>query len=180
MEGVSHSSCVTLEYCCRLIREYSALDCAQIFTLMKKYGGIADRQRRNIEKAMCVRQFARKFTYAERSYFVGYPNINVKKGRYREQIICFWILLDYIDKADNHYATGTFSRISMEIGNRDYDIVHVSKGCERLCISHMNQGGETRYFVVVDDIEQIPLIHGDKIHTFATVSKTGTIQYYNS
>jgi len=161
-----------------LIREYTALDCAQMFTLMKKHSEIPDKQRRNIELAMCKRKHARKIRYAGRTYLVGGPKISLKKGRYKEQIICFWVLLDYIDKVDRHYATGTFSRISMEIGNKDYSIVHVSPGLERFCNSHMEQGGETRYFVIVDDPGQIPLINGDKIHTFATVSETGKIQYY--
>ncbi len=100
------------------------------------------------------------------------------KGRYYEQIKCFWILLDYIDKVSRHFATGTFSRISMETGAKDYSIVHVAPGLERRCNSHMAQGGDTRYFVVVDDPAQIPLIKGDRIHTFATVSKTGQTQYY--
>lgn len=161
-----------------LIREYTALDCAQVFTLMKKHSEIADKQRRNIELAICNRKHARKIKYADRTYLVGGPKISLKKGRYKEQIICFWLLLDYIDKVDRHYATGTFSRISMEIGDKDYSIVHVSPGLERFCTSHMAQGGETRYFVIVDDTGQIPLIEGDKIHTFATVSETGKIQYY--
>ena len=93
-------------------------------------------------------------------------------------IICFWILLDYIGKADRHYATGTFTRISMEIGDKDYSIVHVPVGAEKLCSSNIAKAGETRYFVVVDDVSQIPLIKGEKIHSFATVSKTGRIQYY--
>jgi hypothetical protein len=127
---------------------------------------------------MCGKKYARKIKYDNRTYFVGGPKVSLKKGRYKEQIICFWVLLDYIDKVDRHYATGTFSRISMEIGNKDYSIVHVGPGLERFCNSHMERGGETRYFVIVDDPAQIPLIKGDKIHSFATVSQTGQIQYY--
>ena len=178
MDGVLHPSCVTFDYCCLLIREYVVLDCAQLFTLLKKHSEIPDTQRRKIELAICGRKYARKIRYADRTYLVAGPKVSLNKGRYKEQIICFWVLLDYIDKVDRHYATGTFSRISMEIGEKDYSIVHVSPGLERLCNSHMEQGGETRYFVIVDDPAQIPLIQGDRIHTFATVSKTGQIQYY--
>lgn len=178
MDGVLHPSCVNLEYCCLLLREYTALDCAQLFTLLKKHSEIPDKQRRKLELAICGRKYAHKIKHADRTYLVARPKISLKKGQYREQIICFWILLDYIEKVDRHYATGTFSRISMEIGDKDYSIVHVLPGLERFCNSHMEKGGETRYFVIVDDPKQIPLIESDKIHTFATVNETGRIEYY--
>jgi len=178
LDGVFHPSQVTEEYVARLLREYSALDCAQVFTLIKRHGGItAKNVKKRFENELIHQHFVRKVEYADRRYFMKHPNVRIK-GRIKEQIICFWILLDYIGKADRHYATGTFTRISMEIGDKDYSIVHVPVGAEKLCSSNIAKAGETRYFVVVDDISQIPLIKGENIHSFATVSKTGRIQYY--
>ena len=178
MHGVLHPSCVTMEYCRMLLREYSVLDCAQLFTLMKKHGNIGKKQRGNMEKVMIHLQYLRRIKYDGRSYLIGNPRIMLKQAKFRELTICFWILLDYIDKVDQHHATGTFSRISMDIGGKDYSVVYVAPGLERFCNTHMAQGGETRYFVVVDSAEQIPLIKGDNIHTFATVTKSGQVQYY--
>jgi hypothetical protein len=114
-----------------------------------------------------------------RYYYAKGPGFS-PTGKYKAQIICFWVLLGYICKVDKHCATGTFSRISMEIDGRDYDIVYVQKGQERLCNANMRSGGDVRYFVVVEDVSQIPLIKGEKVHTFATVSEEGKIQYYSS
>lgn len=39
MYGIQRPEDVDLEYCCSLMAEYTALDCAQLFGLLKKYGG---------------------------------------------------------------------------------------------------------------------------------------------
>lgn len=179
MEGVLKGSHVDFEYCSRLIREYSVLDCAQLFVLMKKSGQLNKRQRHYIGKSLCDRSRALRITLGDRKYYAKGPGISPDKGKFRAQIICFWVLLDYIFKVDSHSATGTFSRISMEIDGRDYDIVYVKKNQEKLCNANMKRGGDTRYFVIVEDTSQIPLLKGDKIHTFATVSETGGVEYYS-
>lgn len=178
MDGVLHCSQIDLDYCCQLIQEYSILDSAQLFVLMKKSDRLSKRQRHSIGKNLYQRGFALQIIYGGRKYYAKSPGID-PTGKYRLQIICFWVLLDYICKVDKHYATGTFSRISMEIDDRDYDIVYVKKGQERLCNSNMRSGGDVKYFVVVEDVKQIPLIKGDKIHTFATVSAKGQVEYYS-
>lgn len=177
MDGVLHQSQVNMDYCNQLIREYTVLDSAQIFGLLKNVGGIKKKPRQRIVKGLYLRGLAREIRYNGRSYYAKAPGI-LPTGKYHAQIICFWILLDYISKVDSHHATGTFSRISMEIEGRDYDIVYVKKGAERLCIANLKHNREMRYFVVVEDVSQIPLIQSDKIHTFATVSSDGKIKYY--
>lgn len=53
MLGVYQPSEATLEYCCSLITEYTALDCAQVLTLLKRYGGLSRRDRNRVAKLMC-------------------------------------------------------------------------------------------------------------------------------
>jgi hypothetical protein len=177
MDGVLHSSQVDFNYCCLLIKEYSILDSAQIYALLKRAGQLPRRRRQYIEKSLTARGFALRITDGDRSYLARSPGLT-PTGKYRAQIICFWVLLDYIDKVDSHFSAGMFNRITLEIGGRNYGIMYVKKGQERLCSANMRAGGENRYFVIVEDVSQIPLIKGDKIHTFAIVSAQGKVEYY--
>lgn len=176
MLGIHQPSEATLEYCCSLIAEYTALDCAQVLTLLKRYGGLSRRDRNRIAKLMC-QSHARKMESGGRSYFVRRP-LKIE-GRLFQQIRCFWVLLDYLDRVDHHCAANTASSlISMEIGGRDYSILSVPKGKERACSYSMERGGSTRYFILVEDLEQIPLIRGTQIHAFALLDEKNTVHYY--
>lgn len=176
MLGIHQPSEATLEYCCSLMMEYTALDCAQVLTLLKRYGGLSRRERNRVTKLLCL-SHAKRIESGDRAYFVRCP---VKiEGRLLQQVRCFWVLLDYLDKVDHHCAAGTASSvISMEIGGRDYSILYVPKGKERACSYGMERGGMTRYFVVVEDLEQIPLIRGTQIHAFALLDERNTVRYY--
>ena len=177
MDGVLHSSQVDFDYCCLLIREYSILDAAQVYALMKRAGQLSRRRRLYIAKSLCARGYALKLVEGDRSYFARCPGLT-PTGKYRAQITCFWLLLDYIDKVDSHNAVGTFNRISLEIDGRSYGVMLVKRGQERLCNANIKAGGDIRYFVIVEDVSQIPMINMDKVHTFATVSEHGQVEYY--
>ena len=41
MLGIRQPSDAGLEYCAALMTEYTALDCAQVLTLLKRYGGLS-------------------------------------------------------------------------------------------------------------------------------------------
>jgi len=180
MLGLKGSSHVTLEYFCELMREYKALDSAQIFIMLKRYSGFTRKQRIRFCTRLCDAQYARKTQIGERYYFILRPNIRVE-GQLLQQIKCFWVLLDYMDHADRHYATGTPGcLISMEIDGRDYSILYVEKGKEKACSYQMERGGVTRYFVLVEDMSQIPLIKGDQIHAFAMLDEKNTVHYYKN
>lgn len=177
MEGILHESQNLSEYCWQLLLEYSVLDTAQIFGLLKQNGVKSKRERERIARSLRHRGLTRRLTIGDRTYYTKNPQIK-PTGKYMAQIRCFWILLQYIGRVDSHHAAGTFSRITMEIDGRDYDIVYVPEGAERLCLSHIRRGGDTRYFVVVEDVSQIPLLQSEKIHTYATVSEQGEVEYY--
>lgn len=90
------------------------------------------------------------------------------------------MLLDYIDKVDRHFATGTpGSLISMEIEGRDYSILYAQLGKEKMCSYLMEQSGLTRYFIVVENLAQIPLIKGGQIHAFVLLDEKNTLHYYS-
>lgn len=131
-------------------------------------------------KTLCQEYYAARIAFEGRTYFVRHPKIQIK-GRLRQQIRCFWVLLDYLDRVDRHYASGTpSSLISMEIDGRDYSILYAERGKERMCSYQMAQGGATRYFVVVEDTAQIPLIKGEQIHAFALLDERNSVKYYST
>lgn len=177
--GISGEVGITLEYCRELLLEYTALDSAQLYSLLKRYSDFSRKKRLRFCKALCTAQYARWVEIGDRRYFTVRPGVRIE-GRLRQQISCFWVLLDYFDRVERHFATGTpGSLISMEIGGRDYSILYAERGKERACCYSMEQGGETRYFVMIEDLSQIPLIKGNRIHAFAILDEKNTIQYYS-
>lgn len=179
MLGIKQASDITLDYCCNLMVEYSALDCAQIFSLLKRYGGYNRKQRMRLCQALCRSGHARELKVNNRHYFVRRFQVKIE-GEIKKRIQCFWVLLDYMNQVDQHYASGTpSSLISMEIDGRDYSILYAETGKEKLCNYQMERGGVTRYFVVVENLSQIPLIKGEQIHAFVLLDEKNTVHYYS-
>lgn len=176
MLGIRQPSDAGLEYCAALMTEYTALDCAQVLTLLKRYGGLSRHDRNHIVKLLC-QGHAKKVEAGERSYLVRRP-LRVEEPLLW-QVRCFWVLLDYLDRVDHHCAANTpGGLISMEIGGRDYSVLYVPKGKERMCSYSMERGGRIRYFVMVEDLAQIPLIRGTQIHAFALLDERNAVRYY--
>lgn len=178
MEGIRGPSDLTFQYCCSLLMEYTALDCAQLLSILRRYGRMPYNQRYKVIRSMYRGQRIRKITFQDRTYFISRPGVEIK-GRIKQQILCFWVLMDYLDRVDRHYAAGTASSvISMEIEGRDYSILYVERGKEKACSYQMECGGVTRYFILVEALEQIPLIKGTQIHAFAMLDERNTVHYY--
>lgn len=66
MLGIHQPSDANLEYCAALLTEYTALDCAQILTLLKRYGGLSRRDRNHIARLLC-QGHAKRIDAGERS-----------------------------------------------------------------------------------------------------------------
>lgn len=178
MLGIPEGSAITLEYCCKLMMEYTVLDSAQLYILLKRFSPYGRKKRLQFCRTLCHTQYARQTEYGGRNYFILRPGIKIQ-GRIKQQVSCFWVLLDYIDKVDRHFATGTpGSLISMEIEGRDYRILYVEPGKEKMCSYLMEQSGMTRYFIVVEDLAQIPLVKGGQIHSYVLLDEKNTIHYY--
>lgn len=179
MDGIFHESQDFLDYCWQLLLEYSILDSAQLFGILKIHGKLKKRAREKLMRQIRHRGLTRRMEIGNRIYFAKHPQIK-PEGRYMAQIRCFWVLLQYIDRVDSHHAASTFRGISMEIEGRDYDIVYVPKGAEKLCNVQKRRGGDLRYFIVVEDMSQIPLIEAEKVHSYATVSDEGQVDFYTA
>jgi len=177
--GIKKPSDVTKEYCCALMVEYTVLDCAQIFTLIKRYSDVNHKQRLHIANAICREYYGQEIDFEGRPHYIRHKSIKIG-SRFKQQIMCFWVLMDYLDRADKHYSSGTpSSLISMEIDGRDYSILYAAHGKEQMCSYSMEKGGVTRYFVIVEDVSQIPLIKGSQIHAFVTIDERKKIKYYS-
>ncbi|MCI8755145.1 MAG: hypothetical protein HFG18_00995 [Oscillospiraceae bacterium] len=48
-----------------------------------------------------------------------------------------------------------------------------------MCSYLMEQSGLTRYFIVVENLAQIPLIKGGQIHAFVLLDEKNTLHYYS-
>ena len=177
MLGISGLDDFPLEYCWQLVHEYAILHNAQIHVLLKKHTSLKRRERYHIAEDL-RKQWCIWDVYYNDTHYIANDKKMIPKGRYMKQIACFWVLLDYFDKVSSHYATGTFTRISMEIAGQDYSIVYVGVGEEGLCRLNIEKSSGTRYIVVVEDISQLALIKSSKIRTFAIVDDIGNIRYY--
>ena len=179
MDGIQDPYELNLNYLWQLVQEYTVLNTSQLYLLLKKHGNIGKNNRNRIMRELAGQWRVNTFSIEKEHYYASSPKSRLTE-RYEKQIACFSVLLDYFDKIESHYATGTFTRISMIISGFDYSIVYVSRGEERLCVKNMENSGTTRFIVVVEDIRQIPQICHEKIRAFATVSAKGTVTYYEN
>ena len=161
-----------------LLLEYSILDAAQVFSFMKRFGEFATKgSRKQASRALRGKYHMNWLEHGGRRYFSAYPRL-LPIGRYRHQIACFWVLMDYFKDVGIHYSCGTFFQIHMEIEGKSYQIGYVEQGAETLCNAHMAAGGDTRYVLVLEDLSQRKLLHPGKITSIATVPQDGKVLYY--
>ena len=94
------------------------------------------------------------------------------------RIAAFWVLLDFIDRAEYHFASDFPVKISFFADGELYEIIHVPVGQEML-INHALSGMEepSRRIVLIDRQEQIKDIQIDNTAGFCTVG-AGGVQYY--
>lgn len=96
-------------------------------------------------------------------------------------IKAFWILLDFIDKAEYHSISEYPSIISFFANNEIFNIIYVAFGNEKLINYTFNTISEKNFgkiIVIVDEPEQIEKININNIAGFCSVSLNGKISYY--
>ena len=98
----------------------------------------------------------------------------------RSLIKAFWVLLDFIDKAEYHTA-GIFPVLICFFSDGElYEIVHTPSGQEAMISVALSRTEKepTKRLVVIDSIEQTALITAPETIGYCTVSETGEIQYF--
>jgi hypothetical protein len=95
-----------------------------------------------------------------------------------EMIAAFWVLLDFIDRAEYHTAGEFPVKISFFADADMYEIVYVRYGQEAL-VSHALHGGDPpRRIVLVEDTAAIENISIPNTSGYCTVDSDGAVTYY--
>ena len=95
-------------------------------------------------------------------------------------IAAFWVLLDFIDKAEYHFAGDFPVKLSFFADCEMYDVIYVPYGQE-MVISHVLKGQPeeaSRRIILIDGQEQIPEINIANTAGFCTVDADGGVHYY--
>lgn len=93
-------------------------------------------------------------------------------------IAAFWVLLDFIDRAEYHTASDFPVKISFFCEEELYEIIYIPLGQE-LLLTHALCGKEdARRIILVESPEQIETIHMPGIVGFCSVDQSGATHYY--
>ena len=95
-------------------------------------------------------------------------------------IAAFWVLLDFLEKVETHFASDFPVKLSFFADSEVYDIIHVPYGQE-MVICHALKGQQeeaARRIILIEDQEQIPDINITNIAGFCTVDADGSVHYY--
>jgi hypothetical protein len=95
-------------------------------------------------------------------------------------IAAVWVLIDFIDKVEYHYASDFPVKICFFADGEIYEIIHVPYEQEML-MNHALTGKsetDTRRIVLIDSPEQIGAINIPNISGFCSVDSGGRVQYY--
>jgi hypothetical protein len=95
-------------------------------------------------------------------------------------ITAFWVLLDFVADITYHTASDFPVALTFYTESDVYDVIHVPEGKEFLINHALSQYNEAvvHHLVIVDQPQQIPLIHFSGITAFCTVAPDGHVQYY--
>ncbi len=134
-------------------------------------------------KADTVRMLLRRFAKDQRLYLSkdetvvsADPKLPLNDGLIR----AFWVLLDFIDKAEFH-VPGTFpSLISFFIGGDLYDILPVPRGQEAMVHAAIprQEKSPPRRILLLDDLSQKTALHIPNTVGFCLVDQNGRTTYY--
>ena len=96
-----------------------------------------------------------------------------------EMVDAFWVLLDFIERAEYHTAAEYPVKIAFFADAEMYDIVRVNAGKEALVVHALSSVSDPpRRIVIVDSTEQIPLINIPNTAGYCTVTTEGEVNYY--
>jgi hypothetical protein len=95
-----------------------------------------------------------------------------------EMIAAFWVLLDFIERAEYHTAGEFPVKVSFFADAEMYEIICVRHGQEAL-VSHALRGDDPpRRIVLVADTAQIENLNIPNISGYCTVDLDGAVTYY--
>ena len=95
-------------------------------------------------------------------------------------IAAVWVLIDFIDKVEHHFAGDFPVKISFFAGGELYDIIYIPHEQEAM-INHVLAGDKeanSRRIILVDCPEQIDAIEVPNAVGYCSVDSDGSVQYY--
>lgn len=93
-------------------------------------------------------------------------------------IAAFWVLLDFIDRAEYHTASDFPVKISFFCDGEMYDIIYILNGQEALVTHALSGKEDTRRIILVDSPDQIEALQIPGIAGFCSVEPDGATHYY--
>ena len=154
----------------RVLSAYKVLYYEQVCRLFPK-------KRETIEQIIRLLVKQNRIQYDETFDFLYYDN---PSPDYRI-ISCFWVLLDFIEKADYHIPASYPAVISFFAKQEIYEIVSISEGEEKMmqyAFQTLAAQFPAKRIVVVEKPEQIPNCIITGAVGYCTVLQNGTIAYY--
>ncbi len=154
----------------RDITMYHALTKEQILSLYPQKQKVIEHLLTYLVKQYRIKQ--------EKEFYLGMTeNISELDQRL---LAAVWVLIDFIDQVDFHSVSDFPTEIIFFMKGNIYEILYVTKGKEALIntlLSHQSEA-PSRYIVIVDCEEQIPLLNIPNVVGYCTVSFSGEVQYY--
>lgn len=134
-------------------------------------------------KADTVRMLLRRLAKERRLYLSkdetivsADPKFPLNDGLVR----AFWVLLDFIDKAEFH-VPGVFpALISFFVGEELYDILHIPWGQEAMINAAIprQEKSQPKRILLLDALSQMSALHISNTVGYCLVSRDGKVTYY--
>ena len=95
-------------------------------------------------------------------------------------VAAVWVLIDFIDHVDFHSVSDYPTKIIFFAEECIFEIIYADSGKEALLNSLLASADDSpsRYLVIVENEEQIPLLKLPNVVAYCTVSPSGDVQYY--
>ena len=197
---------LTFQYIEDLVDEYGAVRSDQLLRLYENMGI----PRKKAEKAInSVKNLASRIFYdknADTYYSNSYEPPSMAQQFAMDQ--CFWVMLDFINKVENHFPVGSYlspSQICLMLEDRSYEIAYCRKGMgayfnnqlraariELLCRAESAYFAPivekddkavieaAKYIVVVENIEDAGRIRSQQIAFFVTLDEENVCTFYSA
>lgn len=174
MTGVHFNERKELHELKKLLSEYGILDIRQIYAYFHYKSedivrGIMGYMTRN--GLIAADMSNRRVAVSERQ---------LQEAPDRKLIASFWAMLQYIETIHYHARAEFPAQIYFFSGGAEYEVVYVPLGDENLInsIFARDNGGDTRYLVVVEEPMQLETLDIPRVEWFCTVAEDGAIRKY--
>lgn len=198
MLGIKHYQKLNSGYIEEFVAEYGIVHRAQAYAILKKAGIKKEGRNWIINNGLRQRKY---FEFGD--FFVREPQFEEISADQHRIVKSIWVLLEYIEMVDRHYALAEFSNIGFEARASQVEIAVVSPGGEDSAAFFLNKARaemlkkmsyavlmkylndkqaqaveDTKYIIVVEDEGQIRDLHIEQVLSFAIVSDTGKTSFY--